>query len=89
MDKAEILEVIIDWHIKHQEDDSSKDLEEAEQFKILSSSLAALIIKWLEGKKRLFENEVKDSWGDYERERHEEFLNGYNQLITELVEEIR
>ena len=35
-------------------------------------------------KQRSFDDEVSDEWGDYERERHEQFLLGYNQALEDV-----
>jgi hypothetical protein len=76
MDKAlkvEIEKEIMKWYVTPVEKDSYT--------KNLTSALTALIIKWLEGKKV----EVIGNFPLYKSEQ----IIGRNQLITELVEELK
>lgn len=47
MSEEEIKEIIIGWHLKYQEDDSSKDLEESEQFNKLAKAIREEMINHL------------------------------------------
>ena len=58
-----------------------------------TSSLTTLIIKWLEGKKqKLWTDESIDYQrmnSNLDQETEDVYTNGRNQLITELVEELK
>ncbi len=78
MDKAEIEKLINDW-FDNDRGSTGTELNRKE----LSSSITTLIIKWLEGKKiqKLGKNELTKEGMDY--------YIGRNQLITELIGEVR
>jgi hypothetical protein len=69
MDKAEIEKILIDIGIL-----TEQEIKES------TSSLTALIIKWLESKKVKI---IEDCWENVERDKTR------NQLITELIGEIK
>ena len=69
MDKAEIEKILIDIGIL-----TEQEIKES------TSSLTALIIKWLESKKVKI---IEDCWENVERDKTR------NRLITELIGEVR
>jgi hypothetical protein len=69
MDKAEIEKILIDIGIL-----TEQEIKES------TSSLTALIIKWLESKKVKI---IEDCWENVERDKTR------NQLITELIGEVK
>ena len=90
MDKAEIEKIITDGAYNHA---SNTYLFTKQDIRNTTSSLTSLIIKWLEGKKqKLWTDESIDYQrmnSNLDQETEDVYTNGRNQLITELVEELK